>query len=386
MARIEVDGLKKTYGRGGNAVTALDGVSFDVADGEFFCLLGPSGAGKTTTLKTIAGLVEPDAGTIRIGEQDVASIEPTHRNLAMCFESYALYPQLNVFDNMASPLRSPRLRLPADEVRQRVQGSADMLGIGHLLERSVTQLSNGQRQRVALGRVLVRPAHAYLLDEPLAHLDAKLRATMRAELKAISQQDKTTSLYVTHDYVEALSLADRIAVIRNGRILQVGTPEQVWSEPANAFVAQAFGKPRINAVHGGLAAGDPDRDGAGGTAGNGDLRFVSGDGAFQIPLPAVDAAPGEEVQIGIRPRDLALHLGAGDVPAGRVRLSGVVYVLEHLGRQTEVTVQIGQSLISVVVPRTAVPAMALDDKVGVLIDPSTAHVFLSGDEGRRISP
>ncbi|MGH3647743.1 MAG: ABC transporter ATP-binding protein [Micromonosporaceae bacterium] len=374
MATIEVQGLHKTFGRGGNAVAALSDVSFEVGDGEFFCLLGPSGAGKTTTLKSIAGLVEPDAGTIHIGGEDVAAIEPTHRNLAMCFESYALYPQLNAFDNMASPLRSPRLKLSAAEVRERVQHSADMLGIGHLLDRAVTQLSNGQRQRVALGRVLVRPAHAYLLDEPLAHLDAKLRATMRAELKAISHDDKTTTVYVTHDYVEALSLADRIGVIRNGRILQVGTPEQVWAKPGNAFVAQAFGKPRINAVHGALAAR------------NGDLRFVSGDGAFQISAPAVDAGEGEQVQLGIRPRDVALHLGAGDVPAGRVRIEGSVYVLEHLGRQTEVTVQIGEALISVVVPRTAVPAMALDDKVGVLIDPSTAHVFLSGDEGRRISP
>jgi ABC-type sugar transport system ATPase subunit len=370
MAEISVQGLRKTFGK----VTALEEVSFDVRDGEFFCLLGPSGAGKTTTLKSIAGLVQPDDGVVRIGGRDVADIEPTHRNLAMCFESYALYPQYDVFGNLASPLRSPRLRLPDTEVRAKVQRVADMLGIGHLLDRSVTQLSNGQRQRVALGRVLVRPAHAYLLDEPLAHLDAKLRATMRAELKAISHEGLTTTVYVTHDYVEALSLADRIGVIRDGRILQVGTPHEVWAQPANAFVAQAFGKPRINVVSGGLVGGD------------GGVRFVSGDGAVEIPVRDVEAPAGESVQLAVRPRDVALHLGAGDPPAGKVRLRGVVYVLEHLGRQTEVTVQIGESLVSVVVPRTAVPALALDDKVGVLIDPSTTHVFLSGDEGKRVSP
>lgn len=368
MATISVESLRKTFGR----VTALEDVSLDVRDGEFFCLLGPSGAGKTTTLKSIAGLVEPDSGVVRIGGQDVADVEPTHRNLAMCFESYALYPQHNVFENMASPLRSPLYRLPSSEVRQRVQRVADLLGIGHLLERSVTQLSNGQRQRVALGRVLVRPAHAYLLDEPLAHLDAKLRATMRAELKSISHEGLTTTVYVTHDYVEALSLADRIGVIREGRILQVGTPTEVWTKPANAFVAQAFGKPRINMLSGGLVSR------------NGGQAFVSG--GVEIPLRDIDAPPGESVQLAVRPRDVALQLGAGDPPGTRVRLDGVVYVLEHLGRQTEVTVQIGESLVSVVVPRTAVPAMALDDKVGVLIDPSTTHVFLSGDEGKRVSP
>ena len=370
MATVEVSGLYKRFGR----VTALRNVSFQVTDGEFFVLLGPSGAGKTTTLKAIAGLVPPDRGTVRIDGRDVAVIEPHHRDLAMCFESYALYPHYDVFGNLASPLRSPARRLPEYEVRVRVRRIADLLGIGHVLDRPVTELSNGQRQRVALGRVLVRPAHAYLLDEPLAHLDAKLRATMRAELKAISGRDRTTTIYVTHDHVEALSLADRIAMLRSGRVVQVGTPAQLWTRPADVFVARAFGKPRLSLLNGVLRAHD------------GEPRFVSGDGAVDIPLPSVSATAGEPVQLGIRPGDAVLHVGRGDVPSGRVRLDGVVYVLEHLGRQTEVTVQIGESLVSVVVPRDSVPALALDDKVGVLIDPSTTHVFLSGDEGRRISP
>ncbi|HZE41909.1 MAG TPA: ABC transporter ATP-binding protein [Stackebrandtia sp.] len=369
MASIDVRSVGKRFGK----VTALEDVSFSVDDGEFFCLLGPSGAGKTTTLKIVAGLVEPESGTVHIDGQDVRDVEPTHRDVAMCFENYALYPQLNVFDNLASPLRSPRMRMPDAEARQRIQHTAALLGIDHLLERSVTQLSNGQRQRVALGRVLVRPARAYLLDEPLAHLDAKLRATMRAELKSISGGDTTTTVYVTHDYVEALSLADRIGVIRDGRILQVGTPTEVWSAPANAFVAQAFGKPRINLVPGTFVASDGGR------------TFAAADDAFQIPIPAV-LGDDTDVQLGVRPRDLRLHIGAGEVPDGQVRVDGSVYVAEHLGRHSEVTVQIGRSRLSVVVPRAEASRLSPDDKVGVLMNPRTVHVFAAGAEGKRVTP
>ncbi|MBA0126374.1 ABC transporter ATP-binding protein [Haloechinothrix sp. YIM 98757] len=370
MAAIEVQGVRKKFGK----LVALDDVSFSVADGEFFCLLGPSGAGKTTTCKSVAGLVRPDEGTVRLAGHDVGDVEPNHRDLAMCFESYALYPQLNVFDNMASPLRSPRFRLSDDETRERVGRTAEMLGVAQLLHRGVDQLSNGQRQRIALGRVLVRPAEAYLLDEPLAHLDAKLRTAMRAELKSISHGDlNTTTIYVTHDYVEALSLADRIGVLREGRILQVGTPEEIWDRPCNAFVAEAFGKPRISFVDGGLVDGEHG------------LRFVSSDGAVEVPVPGVEATAGEAVRIGVRPHDLELHPGAEDVPAGRVWVNGVVYVLEHLGRQTEVTVQVGTALLSVVVPREDVPDLARDDRVGLSLDPCAVHVFARGEDERRIS-
>lgn len=370
MTAIDVRSLHKKFGK----LVALDDVSFTVDDGEFFCLLGPSGAGKTTTLKSIAGLVQPDSGSVSLGGQDASDIEPNHRNLAMCFESYALYPQHNVFDNIASPLRSPNLRLPDGEVRERVGRTADMLGVGHLLDRGVDQLSNGQRQRVALGRVLVRPAHAYLLDEPLSHLDAKLRTSMRAELKRIAHGDlMTTTVYVTHDYVEALSLADRIGVLKDGRILQVGTPQQVWDTPETAFVAQAFGKPRISFVSGGLVND------------NGVTRFISSDGAITVPVSGVDAQAGETVQLGIRPRDLTLHTGAGEQPAGTERLDGVVYVLEHLGRQTEVTLRIGESLVSVVASRRDAEGLGVDDKVSLLLDPARVHVFGDGDDGRRLS-
>jgi multiple sugar transport system ATP-binding protein len=363
MASIELMGVQKRFGK----TVALDDVSFKANDGEFFCLLGPSGAGKTTSLKVAAGLEEPQEGAVHLGGHNVTNVEPNHRDLAMCFESYALYPQLSVYDNLASPLRSPRYKRPPDEVRERVERIADLLTIGQLLERNVGQLSNGQRQRVALGRVLVRPAAAYLLDEPLAHLDAKLRATMRAELKAISGVDGTTTIYVTHDYVEALSLADRIGVLDHGRIRQVGTPHEVWTEPADLFVAQAFGKPRLNVIHGRLDDGS----------------FVSDDGAMTVPIRR--DASGKAV-LGLRPRDLALHHGAGDLSQGQVGVDGTVYVLEHLGRQTEVTVKIGESLVSLVVPRDESHGLTIDDAVKVLVDPARAHVFEADEAGRRLTP
>lgn len=369
MGAVALDGIRKTFG----STVALDGISFDVADGEFFCLLGPSGAGKTTTLKVVAGLEPPNAGRVRLDGVDVTTVEPTNREMAMCFESYALYPQLDVFGNMVSPLRSPRYQLPPDEARARVGEIAAMLGIDGLLDRSIGNLSNGQRQRVALGRVLVRPAAARLLDEPLAHLDAKLRATMRAELKSISAQGATTTLYVTHDYVEALALADRIGVLHHGRILQVGTPRELWETPRDAFVAGAFGKPRINLIPGELVS-----DGAAGPA------FATTDRAIEVPLPGVAAEPGDELQLGIRPRDLRLHLGAAETPAGLVSLAGVVYVTEYLGRQAEVTCRVGATRLSVLVPRSLAEDLSLDDKVTVLVDPSRVHLFRSGAEGSRV--
>ncbi|MBT2676213.1 ABC transporter ATP-binding protein [Streptomyces sp. ISL-14] len=340
--------IRKTYGK----TTALDGLDLEVGEGEFFCLLGPSGAGKTTTLKTVAGLELPDRGTVELDGKDMRGVEPYDRGVAMCFESYALYPHKSAYDNLASPLRSPRHRLPAAQARERIGEIAELLGISALLDRPVGQLSNGQRQRVALGRVLVRPARAFLLDEPLSHLDAKLRQQMRAELKAIGAVRHTTTLYVTHDSVEALALGDRIGVIRDGRIVQTGTREEIWYRPCDTEVARAFGQPRVN-----LLPGTVTQDGG----------FRSADGKIELPVGA-QAAPGTDVLIGLRPRDIALR-GPGH------RLTGTVYVTEVLGRSVEVTVRLGGQQVSLVAPRSDTTGLRPDDPVRLSVRPENLLLF-----------
>ena len=375
MASVQLREVQKNYG----GRTALHELSVDVADGEFYCLLGPSGAGKTTTLKVIAGLERPQRGTVLIGGKAITDVEPNERNVAMCFESYALYPQANVFQNLVSPLRSPRHRVSPDQAERSVRRVARLLGIEHLLDRQVTELSNGQRQRVALGRVLVRPAAAYLLDEPLAHLDAKLRAEMRAELKAISRDVGTTTVYVTHDYVEALSLADRIGVLDQGRIRQVGTPEQLWTSPADSFVAGALGKPGITLLEGTVTD---------------DLEFVLAGGSVRLPLPPLTRGPGHRVRVGLRARDLTLAGSAeedpewaeqqGANPTAR-RVPGTIYVIEHLGRQTEVTVQVDGALLALVLPRSEAAGLTTDQRVAVRVDARRMHVFDADDAGKRVN-
>jgi multiple sugar transport system ATP-binding protein len=345
---IGLRGVRKAYGK----VAALDGLELEVREGEFFCLLGPSGAGKTTTLKTVAGLELPDAGTVEIDGRDMRDVEPYDRGVAMCFESYALYPHKSAYDNLASPLRSPRHRLPAAEARERIGAIAELLGISGLLDRPVGQLSNGQRQRVALGRVLVRPARAFLLDEPLSHLDAKLRQQMRAELKAIGAVQRTTTLYVTHDSVEALALGDRIGVIREGRIVQTGTREEIWYRPHDTEVARAFGRPRINLLPGTVT---------------GDGGFRSADGKVELPLSA-KVPPGTDVLVGVRPRDITLH-GQG------LELTGTVYVTEVLGRAVEVTVRLGEQHVSLVAPRADTTGLRPDDPVRLTVRPENLLLF-----------
>lgn len=244
MASLQVIDVKKRY----EGVEALDGVSFDLADGQFMALLGPSGAGKTTTLKSIAGVETPDSGEIRIGGRLVNEIPAEGRNTALVFESYALYPNMTVFENLAFPLRAPARaeKFRAENVRQRVREVAATLGIDSLLERRTWQLSGGQRQRVALGRALVREPDVFLMDEPISHLDAKLRFEMRAELKRLQRDIGVTTLYATPDYAEAMALADVIVVLREGRVIQVGDPAAVFKRPTNAYVAHLVGEPHIN--------------------------------------------------------------------------------------------------------------------------------------------
>ncbi len=306
MATVEIQGMTKRYGK----ITAVDDMTLSLGDGEFFVVLGPSGAGKTTTLKSVAGLVDIDDGEVKIGGRTMTQLEPYHRNVAMAFESYALYPQKTVFENLASPLKSGRTgNYSAQDQKQRIDLVTTTLGINPLLKRFPRELSNGQRQRVALGRVLVREADVYLLDEPLSHLDAKLRAAMRAELKQLGEMSSTTSLYVTHDYQEALSLGDRIAVLHHGKVVQVGSPEQIWREPQNAFVAKELGQPEINLIDAEVVEGR--------------IRQAGGGIEFDVPRD-VDLGRGGRVRLGIRPSDL--ELVTASTSGGRAPMSAAAAV------------------------------------------------------------
>lgn len=336
MASLEIRDMHKSYGK----KIALKGIDLTVADGEFFVILGPSGAGKTTTLKSIAGLQEIDSGTVRIGDVDMAGVEPYRRNVAMAFESYALYPQDTVFENLASPLRSGRLgKVSAEEQKQRIEMVTTTLGINQLLQRFPRELSNGQRQRVALGRVLVRPAGIYLLDEPLSHLDAKLRASMRAELKHLGAMSKTTSVYVTHDYQEALALGDKIAVLHTGRVVQVGSPLDLWRAPANTFVARSLGQPEMNLLPAVVDGGS----------------LIAAGGEIKIPVPdQLGLARGTPVVLGVRPREIEVGSRAPE-EFGWATVSGTVRLAEVLGRLVELSVMVGDIELIVVVDTARAP-------------------------------
>jgi multiple sugar transport system ATP-binding protein len=357
MATLSTQGLSKSYGR----TRGIEDISLEIGDGEFFVILGPSGAGKTTTLKSVAGLVDVDAGEVHIGGVSMQGVEPYHRNVAMAFESYALYPQKTVSQNLASPLRSGRTgRYSEDDQKQRIDLVTTTLGINHLLARFPRELSNGQRQRVALGRVLVRPADVYLLDEPLSHLDAKLRAAMRAELKQLGEMSSTTSLYVTHDYQEALALGDRVAVLRKGRLVQVGTPSEVWNHPVDTFVAKALGQPEINLIDAVVEQG---------------VLRTSGQ-AFQVPLRGdLELASGDRARVGIRPRDI--ELSHGEPREGHLRVRGRVRLSERLGREIELTVDADGVELVAVVPG----AERIEEGDGVELDVpiGKVHVFAAPD-------
>ncbi len=355
MSTVTISDLHKSFGK----TKAVNGISVDIADSEFFVILGPSGAGKTTTLKSIAGLIDIDGGLVNIGGNDVTNVEPYHRNVAMAFESYALYPQKTVSENLASPLKSGRTGKYSESQRtERIDQVTTTLGINQLLNRFPRELSNGQRQRVALGRVLVRPADIYLLDEPLSHLDAKLRAAMRAELKQLGAMSNTTTLYVTHDYQEALALGDRIAVMREGRLVQIGTPQEVWRRPADTFVARALGQPEINILDGVVDDG----------------RIRLGNGSFDVPVPAyTQCTRGDRVRVGLRPCDI--HVVGADTNGSGMR--GRVVLAERLGRNVELTVDVGGAqLIVLASGREGVGEGA---QIAMTVADSDIHVFAAGE-------
>jgi multiple sugar transport system ATP-binding protein len=281
----------------------------------------------------------------------------------MAFESYALYPQKTVEQNLASPLRSGRTgSYSTKEQRQRIELVTTTLGIDHLLRRFPRELSNGQRQRTALGRVLVRPADIYLLDEPLSHLDAKLRAAMRAELKQLGEMSSTTSLYVTHDYQEALALADRMAVLRDGTVVQVGTPTELWHRPVDTFVAKALGQPEINLLDA--------------TVDDGVLRAAGG--AIAVPLPECGLRTGDRARIGLRPRDLEVRRAArGD--ESWLRMQGTVDLGERLGREIELSVRVGDTEVVAVTPGTQ--RNPEGQHVELQMPMHLVHVFAAGADG-----
>jgi multiple sugar transport system ATP-binding protein len=354
MSDLRITGLAKHYG----SVVALDGLNLEVEAGEFFVILGPSAAGKTTTLRAIAGLERPDAGRIRFAGRDVTHTPVQGRNMAMIFQTFALYPHLSIFDNLAYPLRESRIA--SAEVRKRVDAIAAMLGIGHTLERKPATLSGGEQQRVAIGRALIQEPKLLLLDEPLTNLDAKLRHDTRAEFKRLHRELGMTMLYATPDQLEALTMGERIAVLREGRIVQTGTPEELYLRPADQFVATMVGAPPMNLVPGEV------RDGAHGPVIA--LPFAELDGARWQGLQS-----GAEVVFGIRPHDLS-PAGTGTGFAGRVHLT------EPLGDMTVIDVEASGTVLKVALPEEQALAYAVGDELALQLSLADAHLF-RGDSG-----
>ena len=253
MAKIELKNLSKTYNK---KIEALHDINFTIEDGQFFVLLGPSGAGKTTTLRCIAGLEKIDNGSILFNDESVTEDQPASRDVCFVFQQYSLYPHYSVYENLAFPLRSPMRKLPEDEIKTKVENIASMLKISNKLNNKATQLSGGEMQRVAIGRALVREPNLYLMDEPLSSLDAKLRESLRVELKNIQTNLNATILYVTHDQAEATTLADKIGVLKEGHLVQIGTPEEIYENPNSIYVSQRLGSPKINILPGTLIGMD----------------------------------------------------------------------------------------------------------------------------------
>jgi multiple sugar transport system ATP-binding protein len=352
---VRLEKVVKKYGK----VVAVDHVDLDIKDGEFFSLLGPSGCGKTTTLRLIAGLEFPDEGFIYIDDRVVNDVHPKDRDIAMVFQNYALYPHMTVFENIAFPLETRRkvLNLSKDEIRKRVLETARFLGIEELLDRYPSQLSGGQQQRVALARALVRKPKVWLLDEPLSNLDAKLRVLMRSELKRLQKQLGITTIYVTHDQVEAMGMADRIAVMNKGRVAQVGTPEELYSRPADIFVATFIGSPPMNLIQCTIVEKQPleyivPPELEGGILGSGRVytsTVLECREGLSIPLdPSLGSkllGEGEsEVYLGVRPEDTFVFKEARK---GLGVLKTRVEVVEPLGSETILNIKMGEDLLKI---------------------------------------
>ena len=321
MAGVTFDHVTKTYADGTTAVNALD---LDITDGEFMVLVGPSGCGKTTALRMVAGLEEISRGVLKIGERVVNHVPSRDRDIAMVFQSYALYPHLTVYDNIAFGLRIKKL--PKDEIDRRVQNAARILGLDPFLKRKPRALSGGQRQRVAMGRAIVREPAAFLMDEPLSNLDAKLRVQMRAEIAGLQHDLGVTTIYVTHDQVEAMTMGDRVAVMRKGELQQVADPQTLYDRPVNLFVGGFIGSPAMNMIEASLEAQN-----GGFVARLGDQSVAIGDETLSA-RPGLKAYSGKTVVLGIRPEDLEDAALATDAPPDS-RIHGTVDLTEALGSE-----------------------------------------------------
>jgi multiple sugar transport system ATP-binding protein len=345
LADVRVKNVVKRYG----TVQVMHGVSVDIEDGEFVVLVGPSGCGKSTLLRMIAGLEDISEGEISIGGRVVNDLLPKDRDIAMVFQNYALYPHRTVAENMGFSLKIKKM--PKAEIDAKVRKAADILDLSHLLNRYPKQLSGGQRQRVAMGRAIVREPAVFLFDEPLSNLDAKLRVAMRVEIKELHQRLKTTIVYVTHDQIEAMTMADKIVVMRDGRVEQVGAPLDLYDNPANVFVAGFIGSPAMNFIKGRIAKN------------NGAQQFVS-DGGSILPMRSLNAEDGQPAIYGIRPEHITI--GEGGL---RVRVS----VLEPTGAETQIFAKADDDLIDAVIKERL--SLRPGDEVPFLIDPANAHIF-----------
>ncbi|MBB4226414.1 ABC transporter ATP-binding protein [Rhizobium mongolense] len=353
MAHVTVKNVTKNYG----ALPVIHGVGIDIADGEFVVLVGPSGCGKSTLLRMIAGLETISGGTVAIGGRVVNDVLPKDRDIAMVFQNYALYPHKTVADNMGFPLKLKGA--PKSEIEAKVRRAAEILDLGKLLDRYPKQLSGGQRQRVAMGRAIVRDPQVFLFDEPLSNLDAKLRVTMRVEIKELHQRLKTTTIYVTHDQIEAMTMADKIVVMRDGRVEQIGAPLDLYDRPANVFVAGFIGSPSMNFVPGRLSME------------SGRLAFVSDKGTV-LPVPEGTPSHSQPVIYGIRPEHIDVR------PDG---MPATISVLEPTGSETQIFAHLGgDAIMAAVRDRIDAPP---GEAISLRIDLARVHLF-DAKGGRRL--
>ena len=355
VGTVDIRSVRKAYG----SVQVLHGLSLSIADGEFVALVGPSGCGKSTLLRMIAGLEEVSGGEIRIGERLVNDVAPKDRDIAMVFQNYALYPHMTVAANMGFSLMLRGAQ--KGEIERRVTRAADILGLGPLLGRYPRQLSGGQRQRVAMGRAIVRDPQVFLFDEPLSNLDAKLRVQMRVELKKLHLRLGTTAVYVTHDQVEAMTLGDRVVVMKDGLVQQVGDPLELYNQPANKFVAGFIGSPAMNFATVTMADGEG--------------RLIAKNSGMEIEVPSTHAERlrphvGQQVTVGIRPEDL--HL-AGDADPAGLTFNSKVEVVEQLGSEILLDVRVGEeTMVAAVDPTTRAK---VQDTLRLAVNPARLHFF-----------